>query len=237
MKKSILATALFAFIGYGMLSAQDISLGAKIGYNWNNVSAPAFNGTLDFKKMTNVNFGLVAQIGLTDNFSIQPELNYTQKGFRMQASKDITIYDVPIPLGVSAVTAIKYIDMPVLAKYKFGGQGASGYIFAGPSVGYALSGNLETHAQVIIDIKVASTPINLDNVNYNRFEVGGVVGAGFEVPIGNAKLFAEGRYTHGFNEVYEVPIIGAKVKNQSFGVSAGFTVPFGGGNTKARPKA
>ena len=236
MKKSILATALFAFIGYGMLSAQDISLGAKIGYNWNNVSAPAFNGTLDFKKMTNVNFGLVAQIGLTDNFSIQPELNYLQKGFRIQESKDITLYNVPIPLGVSAVTAIKYIDVPVLAKYKFRGQGALGYVFAGPSVGYALNGNLETHAQVIIDIKVASTPINLDNVNYNRFEVGGVVGAGFEMPIGNAKLFAEGRYTHGFNEVYEVPVIGAKVKNQSFGVSAGFTVPFGGGTkTQARP--
>ena len=236
MKKSIFATALFVFISFVSLSAQTFALGGKIGYNWNNVTAPAFNGTIDFKKMTNVNFGLVAQIGLTDNFSIQPELNYVQKGFRIQESKDITLYEVPIPLGVSAVTAIKYIDVPILAKYKFRGQGASGYVFAGPSVGYALNGNLETHAQVIIDIKVGSTPINLDNVNYERFEVGGVVGAGFEVPIGNAKLFAEGRYTHGFNEVYEVPIIGAKVKNQSFGVSAGFTVPFGGGNrTIARP--
>ena len=236
MKKSILATTLFAFFSFVTLSAQDISLGAKIGYNWNNVSAPAFNGTLDFKKMTNVNFGLVAQIGLTDNFSIQPELNYVQKGFRLQYGKDFTIYNVPIPVGASAVTAIKYIDIPVLAKYKFRGQGASGYVFAGPSVGYALSGNLETHAQVIIDIKLGSTPINLDAVNYNRFEVGGVVGAGFEVPIGNTKLFAEGRYTHGFNEVYEVPIIGAKVKNQSFGVSVGFSVPFGGGRkTQARP--
>lgn len=236
MKKSIFATALLAFVSFATLSAQTFSLGGKIGYNWNTVSAPAFNGTLDFKKMTNTNFGLVAQIGLTDNFSIQPELNYVQKGFRIQESKDLTLFEVPLPVGVSAVTAIKYIDVPLLAKYKFRAAGASGYVFAGPSVGYALNGNLETHAQVIIDIKVASTPINLDNVNYKRFELGGVVGAGFEVPIGNAKLFAEGRYTHGFNEVYEVPIIGAKVKNQGFGVSTGFTVPFGGGNKPtARP--
>ena len=234
MKKSILAIALFAVASFATLSAQTISLGAKVGYNWNNVSAPAFNGTLDFKQMTNVNFGLVSQIGLTDNFSIQPELNYVQKGFRIQESKDLTLYNVPIPLGVSAVTAVKYIDIPVLAKYKFRGAGASGYVFAGPSVGYALSGNLETHAQVIIDIKVASTPINLDAVNYKRFEVGGVVGAGFEVPIGSAKLFAEARYTHGFNQVYEVPVIGAQVKNTSFGVSAGFAVPFGG-KSSARP--
>ena len=234
MKKSILAIALFAVASFATLSAQTISLGAKVGYNWNNVSAPAFNGTLDFKQMTNVNFGLVSQIGLTDNFSIQPELNYVQKGFRIQESKDLTLYNVPIPLGVNAVTAVKYIDIPVLAKYKFRGAGASGYVFAGPSVGYALSGNLETHAQVIIDIKVASTPINLDAVNYKRFEVGGVVGAGFEVPIGSAKLFAEARYTHGFNQVYEVPVIGAQVKNTSFGVSAGFAVPFGG-KSSARP--
>ena len=234
MKKSILAIALFTFAGFATLSAQ-ISLGAKVGYNWNNVSAPAFNGTLNFKQMTNVNFGLVAQVVLTDNFSIQPELNYVQKGFRIQETKDLTLYNVPIPLGVSAVTAVKYIDMPVLAKYKFRGQGASGYVFAGPSVGYALSGNLETHAQVIIDIKVGTVPINLDAVNYKRFEVGGVVGAGFEVPIGAAKLFAEGRYTHGFNAVYQVPVIGAEVKNTSFGVSAGFTVPFGGSKSSVRP--
>ena len=229
MKKSILAIVLFAFANFTTISAQTFSLGAKMGYNWNNVSAPAFNGTLNFKQMTNVNFGLVGQVGLTDNFSIQPELNYVQKGFRIQESKDLTLYNVPIPLGVSAVTAIKYVDIPVLAKYKFRGQGASGYVFAGPSVGYALSGNIETHATVIIDIKVGTTPINLDAVNYKRFEAGGVVGAGFEVPIGKAKMFGEARYTHGFNQVYTVPVVGAQVKNQSFGVSAGFTVPFGGG--------
>ena len=234
MKKSILAIAVLALASFATISAQTFSLGAKVGYNWNNVTAPAFNGTLDFKKMTNTNFGLVAQIGLTDNFSIQPELNYVQKGFRIQESKDLNLYNVPIPLGVSAVTAIKYIDIPLLAKYKFRGEGASGYVFAGPSVGYALSGNLETHAQVIIDIKVASTNINLDAVDYKRFEVGGVVGAGFEVPIGRAKLFGEARYTQGFNDVYEVPVIGARVKNNGFGLSAGFTVPFGGG-TSVRP--
>jgi hypothetical protein len=227
MKKSFLAIALFAFAGFATLSAQTFSLGAKVGYNWNSVSAPSFNGTLNFKNMTNTNFGLVAQIGLTDNFSIQPELNYAQKGFRLNETKDLTLYNVPIPLGVNVVTAIKYVDMPVLAKYKFRGQGASGYVFAGPSVGYALSGNLETHAQVIIDVKVASVPFNLDAVKYKRFEVGGVVGAGFEVPIGRAKLFGEARYTHGFNQVYEVPVIGAQVKNKGFGVSTGFTVPFG----------
>ncbi len=227
MKKSILAVVLFAFASFATISAQTFSLGGKVGYNYNSVSAPSFNGTLNFKNMTNTNFGLVAQVGLTDNFSIQTELNYLQKGFRIQESKDLTLYNVPIPLGVNAVTAVKYVDVPVLAKYKFRGQGASGYVFAGPSVGYALSGNLETHATVLIDIKVASTPINLDAVNYKRFEVGGVVGAGFEVPIGGAKLFGEARYTQGFNEVYTVPVLGAKVKNKGYGASLGFTVPFG----------
>ncbi len=235
MKKSIWAIVLFSIANFATLSAQTISLGGKVGYNWNNVSAPAVDGVLNFKQMTNVNFGLVAQVGFTNNFSIQPELNYVQKGFRIQESKDLNLYNVPIPLGVSAVTAIKYIDMPILAKYKFRNEGASGYVFAGPSVGYALSGNLETHAQVIIDIKVATIPINLDAVNYKRFEVGGVVGAGFEVPIGGAKLFGEARYTHGFNAVYQVPVIGSEVKNTSFGVSAGFTVPFGGGKKSVQP--
>ncbi|MBL7818089.1 MAG: PorT family protein [Saprospiraceae bacterium] len=235
MKKSILALVLFSCASFATISAQTFSLGGKVGYNWNNVAAPAFNGTIDFKNMTNTNFGLVAQIGLTDNFSIQPELNYLQKGFRINEGTDLTLFNVPVPVGVNAVTAIKYVEMPLLAKYKFRSEGASGYVFAGPSVGYALSGNLETHAQVIIDFKVGTTPINLDAVDYKRLEVGGVVGAGFEVPIGNAKLFGEARYTHGFNQVYTVPVVGAEVKNKGFGVSAGFAIPISGGKSSARP--
>jgi hypothetical protein len=225
MKKALFAI-IFSAVAFAA-NAQTFSLGGRVGYNWNNVSVPNFNGTVNFKTYANTNFGLVGDIGLTNNFSIQPELNYTQKGFGLSQTADLTLFNVPLPVGVNAVTVVKYVEMPILAKYRFGTEGARFYLAAGPSVGYAISGDLVTYAHAIIDVKVATIPINFSQVNYNRFEVGGVVSAGVELPIGKAKLLLDARYAHGFNTVYTVPVIGADVKNTAFGGSVGFAIPFG----------
>jgi Outer membrane protein beta-barrel domain len=230
MKKAVIAFV-FSVIMVAA-NAQTFSLGGRVGYNWNNVNVPNFNGTVNFKTISNTNFGLVGDIAFTNNFSIQPELNYTQKGFRLQQTGNVTIFNTPLPVGVEAVTAVKYVEMPVLAKYRFGTEGVRFYVAAGPSVGYAVSGNLETYATAIIDFKVATVPINFEQTNYKRFDVGGVVSAGVELPVGNAKLFADARYTRGFNTVYEVPVVGAGVQNTAFGGSLGFMVPFGGNSKK-----
>jgi hypothetical protein len=225
MKKALFAI-IFSAVAFAA-NAQNFSLGGRVGYNWNNVSVPNFNGTVNFKTYANTNFGLVGDIGLTNNFSIQPELNYTQKGFGLSQTADLTLFNVPLPVGVNAVTAVKYVEMPILAKYRFGTEGARFYLAAGPSVGYAVSGDLVTYAHAIIDVKVATIPINFSQVNYNRFEVGGVVSAGVELPIGKAKLMLDARYMHGFSKVYTVPVIGADVKNTAFGGSVGVAIPFG----------
>ena len=223
MKKAVIAIV-FSAIAFAA-NAQTFSLGGRVGYNWNNVSVPNFNGTVNFKTVSSTNFGLVGDIGLTNNFSIQPELNYTQKGFSLQQTGDATLFNVPLPLGVTAKTAINYVEMPILAKYRFGTEGVRFYVAAGPSMGYALNGNLITYAHAIIDVKVATVPINFSQVNYKPFEVGGVASAGVELPIGKAKLLLDVRYQHGFNKVYQVPVIGSDVKNTAFGASIGFAVP------------
>ena len=82
MKKVVFA-GIFAAIAF-VANAQSFSLGGRVGYNWNNVSVPNFNGTVNFKNFASVNAGLVGDIGFGNNFSIQPELNYTQKGFQIK---------------------------------------------------------------------------------------------------------------------------------------------------------
>jgi hypothetical protein len=62
---------------------------------------------------------------------------------------------------------------------------------------------------------------------FNRFEVGGVGGAGLSFEVGNAKLFVEGRYERGFTRVYDTPVVQVPVYNQSFSVLAGFSIPLG----------
>ena len=224
MKKNIVLAGLFSIVSFASLFAQNAA-GLRIGTGWNNVTSKDLNGTVDFKTISTLSAGAFYEVNLGHNFSVQPEINYNEKGFRSDVSKDFTLFNMNLPVGASAVSVIRYVDVPVLAKYKFGTEGVRAYVMAGPSVGYAMSGNIETRAKVLIDIKVADSPINLTSNNYKRTELAGVIGAGVELPISEkAKLFADARYSRSLTDVYELPVVGTRLRNQGYGVSVGFAV-------------
>ena len=78
---------------------------------------------------------------------------------------------------------------------------------------------------MLIDFKIASTPIDLTSNNYKRLEVAGVIGGGVEMPVGDkAKLFADVRYSKSLMDVYELPLTGSRLRNQGFGVGVGFAI-------------
>jgi hypothetical protein len=227
MKKNSVLTALFVLLTFSFINAQGVSLGARAGMVWNHVVSRDLNSTLDFNTINAASVGLVANIHLTDNISFQPELNYTEKGFKTSVGTDLKLFGTNLPIGARANTVVKYLDMPLALKYNFGTEGVRFFAMAGPTLGYALSGTIETYTKVlIVDVKAATTPINLNNENYKRFEVGGIVGSGVSIPVGNGNFYADVRYTRSFQDVYEVPIVGAKVRNQGFGVGIGYLMNF-----------
>lgn len=179
MKKILFLASFLSIATISTMMAQNAA-GARVGATWNNVTSKDLNGTVDFKNMSSMSAGAFYEVGLGYNFYVQPELNYNEKGFRSDVNKDLTLFGINLPVGGSAVSVIKYVDVPVLLKYKLGNTegGVKAYIMAGPSLGYALSGNIETRAKVLIDIKVADSPINLNSNNYKRTELAGVIGAG-----------------------------------------------------------
>jgi Outer membrane protein beta-barrel domain len=225
MTKNIVLSSLFSLITFFSINAQNTA-GLRVGSTWNNVTSKDLSGTIDFKTMSSASFGAFYELDLGHNFSVQPEINYNEKGFKSDIGKDFTLFGVNLPVGANAVTVIKYVDVPVLAKYKFGNtEGVHAYVIAGPSLGYAMNGTIDTRAKVLIDFKIASTPIDLTSNNYKRLEVAGVIGGGVALPIGDkAKLFADVRYTKSLMDVYELPITGSRLRNQGFGVGVGFAV-------------
>ena len=129
------------------------------------------------------------------------------------------------PIGVKATTNLKYIDVPLLAKYKFGTGKATGYVVAGPTFGYARSGNFRTSAQVLIDINLVNTPIDFDALNMNRWEVGGAVGVGGAIDMGGTQLFADARFTHGFTKLDNLPVVDVDLLNRGVALTAGVLIP------------
>lgn len=222
---NFLTLALF-FVGTLAATAQ-VSVGVRTGANWANINATQTLDQIipDFKTTSHLNFGLVSEIAITDQFAFQPELAFVKKGFELDEGVDLELFGIDVPVGVSAESRFSYVEMPLLAKYKFGTEGLSAYVVAGPTLGFATGGRLITKADVFItDINLTNTPINLDAIDYQRLEVGGTVGFGAAVNTGFGQIFADARYNHGFTQLYDIPLVDEKISNKGFGVNVGMMV-------------
>lgn len=225
IQQALTIAALLLSVTY---SFAQISVGAKAGVytSFIDVTEAAEGLTQNVEGLTTATFGIVAEIGLGENFAFQPELLYTTKGFKVSEGLNINLGGFPIPAGVTASTKINYLELPLLAKYKFGHEGLRFNITAGPVVSYAMNGQLDTRANLLLDINPIKTNIDLEALNYERLEVSASIGAGMEYETGNGALFADARYVHGFSDLYNAPVVDLNLKNRGVGVTVGYKVNF-----------
>lgn len=227
MKKRIIYLAAVLMSYTTVVSAQFYA-GVRVGGNINNVSVPALLDVLisDFQYMPGVNVGLTGEYDFSNHFSLVSEVIYQEKGFRIRENMNFDLLNIDIPLGVRIDTRVRYIDVPVMAKYAFGNGAVRAYIAGGPQVSYAMNGRIKTRADLLFDFNVTNIPINFSAVNYRRFDVAGVVAAGVDIPAGNGKVFFDARYSHGLNDSFKLPVIDLNIRNHGFGFGIGYKMAF-----------
>lgn len=227
MKNSkVFLTAIFAI--FATVAFSQINLGVRAGVNFANVNETAALDALTpkFHTVSGVAVAGVAEFEFGEHFSIQPEISYTQKGFALREGMDLDLYNVPIPVGVTATSKFSYLEMPVLFKGKIGNDKIKAYAIAGPSIGYAIDGQLKTTANAFFEFQLTDTDINLGAIGYEQLEVSGIIGIGTEIAIPSGKIFFDARYQHGFTELYDIPVFNEKIKNQGLGLNAGYVMSF-----------
>ena len=220
------ALAFFALCSFSTYA--QVSLGFKGGMHYANVNIDGIPDNLATrtKYINNLSFGLVSEIPLGGGFSVQPELSFLKKGFKINEGLDLGVFGVPLPLGVKAQVEMKYIDLPILGKYNVDlNERLNAYVVAGPAFGYARSAKVQTIATVIVEIPISTNTIDLSNENAERFEVSGTIGAGLAFNTYKGKLFADARYTHGFSKIDNISLIDTKSSNKGFGFNVGYLIP------------
>ena len=136
----------------GTVNAQDVKLGAKIGMNVSSINGDPDN--LDSK--TGWVLGATAEVSLTEKFSLQPELLYSQQGAKQRGS---FIYD------------LNYISVPVMAKYYI----AKGFsLEAGPQFSFLVKDEL------LSDTNNAASA----NTNAENFDLSANLGLGYQLDNG-----------------------------------------------------
>jgi hypothetical protein len=220
------------------------------------ISIPQLSGgdanelSRDFKSRTALNFGGFVDIGVTENFSIQPEINFAGQGGKRVGVQPITepIPGLPpLPPGTflygdfKNTAKLNYVEVPILLKYKFGKNGKRRfYVNGGPFYGKLVSAEtitsgsstvyLDREGQMPILLPPNGDPlppISFDattdiknDVNGNNFGFTG--GAGYEIPFGKNYLVFDARVSRGIISIQKDTAANGNSKTGNLVISIGY---------------
>jgi opacity protein-like surface antigen len=220
------------------------------------ISIPQLSGgeenelSRDFKSRLAPNFGGFVDIGITDRFSVQPEVNFAGQGGKRVGIQPVT---EPIP-GLPALpdgfyyyadftnkAILNYLEFPVLAKYRFGSKDKTRiYVNGGPFYGRLLTAKTKTSGSSTLYLDPDGNipvllppngdplpPIPFDattdiknDVNKNNFGFTG--GGGVEIPFGKNYLIFDARVSRGLLSIQRDTASNGNSKTGNIVVSIGW---------------
>lgn len=121
----------FLFCSFSLFS--QASFGLRAGLTFPNQEYEFGSTNVDYDAHMGILLAAMLELSISEKFVIQPEPTFMQKGTK----QDETFFGGTDESKVR----LNYIDLPVLAKYKFGNEGVRAFVAAGPSLGYAISGS------------------------------------------------------------------------------------------------
>ncbi len=200
-------------------------LGIKAGVNIASVSENEANGSYtDYAKKSVIGFqgGLTYDLGVSEMFSIQPELLFIQKGGK-------STYKLDDANKIENRYYYNYLEVPVLAKLKFYGEddASTGFYFiAGPYLGLAMGGKIATTTTLLGVETDRKDDFVFDNssagARAKRLDYGVAFGGGVKIN----RLVLDLRYNFGLNNVADGDALNSNdnkpfIRQRGIGITAG----------------
>ncbi len=204
MKKVIVVCT--AFVAVITISAQTAKFGVTGGITIASQKFKSSGISITSDSKVGFTVGLLADLGLSENFAFQPGLNFTQKGSKFSSA------------GESVTQTLNYIELPLNFLYKAPAGSGSFFAGIGPVLNYGISGKAKSSG-VSEDINFGSS----DNDDYKAFEFSGNILAGYEFSNG---FFADVSYNLGLSNILNGGDSENSAKNRYFGIRIGYQ--FGG---------
>ncbi|PTX62646.1 outer membrane protein with beta-barrel domain [Kordia periserrulae] len=191
---------LFVLLAIGFTAhAQKISFGFKGGLNSSWVTGDESDGVTP---RIGVHLGVMSEFSLSEKFSLQPELVYSQQG----AQQDVAFISQGMTIAETELKARhNYLNLPILAKYYVAKNFS---IEAGPQIGFLLSAEQEGNG-VEVDAKSA-----LKNIDFAAS-----LGVSYKFDSG---LNFSARYNAGLSNVNDIDGVDDKNYNGVLQISIGY---------------
>lgn len=214
MKKLFLSLALVAgFVA--VTSAQDkpVSFGVKAGIAFPKMTLSASGASMSFDAKTSFYVGGVANIAVSEIFSVQPGLTYISKGTKISGAA-FDFESGPSDAENGTINA-SYIEIPVnlIASFNAGNAGKV-FLGAGPYYAIAIDANAKANGEKQ-DITIGS-----DEDNFKRGDYGFNFLAGYQL---NNGINIHAGYGLGLGSVIpDQDGAEFKFKNKVFSIGLGF---------------
>lgn len=253
MNKLLIVLLLIA-LNFLLISAQDEKesfIGFKGGVSIPQLTDSQTNElSRDFKSRVAPNFGGFVSLGLNKNFSFQTEVNYAGQGGKRIGIQPIAV-PVPglptLPTGVyyygnfENIAKINYLEIPAMAKYRFGSKGKTRvYLNGGMFYGRLLNAKgytsgsstiyLDRDGKIPLLLPPNGTPLPAlsfdaetdvkNDINHNNYGVTG--GGGIEFPHGRNHFLIDVRISRGLRSIQRDTVRNGDSKTGSLVISFGY---------------
>lgn len=204
MKKLFITNLLALSIGISFSqevktqSEKGFGIGFRYGVASNTISSNNTGGVAISSLFSPVNFGFIIEGNISDNFAIQPELQYVQKGFSASSS------------GTSIDAKITYFGVNILPKIKFGNENVEASLFVGPTINANLSSKVHAIGQ------------SADLPESDGLDLGATFGLGLANKFKSGKLFIDIRYNLGLSDISTESPKASTDKLNQLGINIGY---------------
>ncbi|MEE9465421.1 MAG: porin family protein, partial [Candidatus Neomarinimicrobiota bacterium] len=197
LPKSLLCASTFIFLAASLAIGQGLSgYGAKAGLNLANISGDdVTEDKMGAETSMNLGFavGGYATFDLGLPVLIQPEVMFSQKGYRSKLGENFGEY-----AAAQKDVVLNYININPLAIYSINEKSE---VFAGPSLGLFLNGKqkilmTQNGEPVFPDVDIKSE-------NMNGMDIALVLGVGYTLILPLGDINVEARYSLGLKKAWD----------------------------------
>jgi hypothetical protein len=215
MKKLQVLCAVVLALGLAMSAAAQSHIGLRAAANLSNVKLSGIeNGSEMMEPESRLGFGmgLVAEIGVSEVFAVQPELLYTQYGYRFD--------ETFLGEKIEGKFRYSYLQVPLLGKLSFGSDAVKVNVLAGPHFGYGIG---DMSYEVKAGEFEEKETLAWKDAETNRLDYGLTGGLGLTF----GKISLDARYQFGLANLVEDPVDNEKMANRNFQVGLTYFIPLG----------
>ena len=193
MKKLFLGLGLV--VGTFAFAQTSPTFGLKAGVNVSSISKDGYD---DAKSKAGFSGGVFMNLPVSEQFSIQPEVMYSQLGSKVTNKYSTTVAGNTYQATSTAKLNLDYITIPVMFQFR---ATPAFYLEAGPEFGFLTSAKAKDINTTVVNGSTTNTSTSTSEDlkdSFSGFNMGAALGLGYDI---TPNFGINARYVAGFTDI------------------------------------